>query len=147
MKGISPIVSSVLLIAFTVTVAVIIGSWYRNLAKTSAETVKEQTTESLTCTYGGINLYDVKFSSTTNYVNGKIKNTGNVVLGDVDIQIFYVNGSSIVYEKNFTMDPGEIIGFNVSSGCSSLSEIDFVRVKTNCSNVDAKVESSKITIT
>lgn len=147
MRGISPLVSSVLLIAFSVTVAVLIGSWYRNLTRTSTETVGTHARESLICSYGGINLYNVIFSSSSQNISGNIKNTGNVILGDIDIQIFYTNGSSLKHDLNLVLEPGDTESFNVSSGCSSLNAIDFVRVKTNCSNVDDEVENSEITLT
>ena len=141
-KGISPFIASVLLIAFTVAVAGILGGWYTSFTKTSTETVKEHAEEELTCAYGGINLYDVTYSNGN--VSGIIRNTGTITLGDIDIRIICTNGAIYFKDLNKTLDPGEEDTFNVTAGCASLQQIKKVRVETNCSKVYDDIEGNEI---
>jgi len=148
MKGISPLIASVLLIGFTVGVAVILSGWITHFTKTSTDIVEEEGKESILCSYGGITLRNVKFGTTTKNISGVIENTGTIDLGNIDIQILYTNGTDLLHDLNYTLTPGKQISFNISFGASSTSECNediCVRVSTNCSKVYDELKRSEIT--
>lgn len=157
MKGISPLIASVLLIAFTVAVAGIISGWLQGFTRSTTSTVTSQSNTELVCSYAGISLSSLKHSSTDLTLSGRIENTGQVGLGSIILQIFFTSGSSptnlplctngTVFScatANLSLIPREMTSFNVSSG-SALATIDKVRVFSNCSTVYDSVTSSQIT--
>ena len=148
MKAISPLISAVLLIAFTVTVGAIISGWLTSFTRESSETVGEHAEEQITCVYAGIDLRDITYNTSSNLITGIIKNTGNVDLYDVDVQTFYTNASSVDHQLNLNISAGDEVSFSISSGCSSVSEIKFIRVRsTTCPNIDDKAEPDEFTLT
>jgi flagellin-like protein len=138
MKGISSLIATVLLIAFTVSVAGIISVWLTGFIRGSTQTVSEQAGSELVCSYGGISLTSLKYCG--GGLSGRVDNTGNIVLGNITIQILYTNASSQKHYRNVTLDPREGHTFNVS--CSS--NYDTVRVITNCSSIYDTEESNKV---
>ena len=144
MKGISPLIATVLLIAFTVAVAGLISTWLMSFTKQSSETVSQQSTSQLTCSYGGIALSALKYSSTCNCMNGTIENTQTINLGNITLQIIYANKSTITSRlclngsvarecgiSNISLSPRETISFSIGAS----SNYETIRVYTNCSSV------------
>lgn len=155
LKGISPLIASVLLIAFTIAVAGIISTWVITFSRTQTERVGREAEREVYCAWGGIQLYDLKYCSTTSSLSGKIENTGNILLGKIKINIALINGTILNYPlckvdneviscitSNLTLDPSDIVSFNLTSS----SNYDFVRVSTNCTNVDDRVRSIHISL-
>lgn len=156
-KGISPLIATVLLIAFTVGVAGIVSVWLTGFTKTSTESVEEQSTTQLTCVYGGVSLRNLKYANTN--ISGNIENTGQISLGKITIQVMYTNRSDVLEQKlclfgtnvynctaaNLTLSPREMKSFNVTSGTGAVGNIDKVRVFTNCSSVYDEADNSEIT--
>ncbi|MEM5854317.1 MAG: archaellin/type IV pilin N-terminal domain-containing protein [Candidatus Aenigmatarchaeota archaeon] len=143
MKGISPLIATVLLIALTVSVAALVGTWLLGFARTSTQTVQQQADIEITCGNGGISFSDVCYSN--GYLFGYLRNTGLIPLGKLNINILYTNGSSqkiylsyaqglVVPETsccgNLTMLTGEKYSFNISVD----SNYDIIYVLTNCTN-------------
>ncbi len=146
-KGISPLMSEVLLVAFAVTVAVIIGTWYTGFTKQSTQEVSEQSQQTISCTYGGVRIYDVTYNSTSGNITGLVENTGNIKLTNVDLQIICKDGSVYTRDKNYTLLPREEVYFNVQLGCSSFQDLVKVRVTTSCTSVYDDIEPDYITVT
>jgi len=141
MKGISPVIAIVLLIAFTVSVAGILSIWLMGFATTSTGLIEEEATRELICSYGGISLSDLKFCSTNDRLAGKSENTGTINIGNITIQIIYTNGTTQKSETGAELLPREIYQFNISTN----SNYDKIRVITNCSSVYDQVSSSDVT--
>lgn len=141
MRGISPIIAVVLLIAFTVAVAGILSIWLMGFARTSTETIEEESLTQLICSYGGISLSDLKFCSTTNRITGKVENTRTINLGNITVQILYTNGTSQKNDLGISLLPREKYSFNISAS----SNYDKIRVMTNCSSVYDEAGSADIT--
>lgn len=99
MKGISPFVATVLIIAFTVGVGVMIGPWIYSLTQTQAKTVGEESETRLECDYGGIRIVDdsikCNFTGSVDTLNFMLENTGTINLYNFTCEI-YLNG--IIYE-------------------------------------------------
>jgi flagellin-like protein len=151
LKGLSPLIAIILLIAFTVAVAGIISVWLTGFARTQTELVGEEAEFQLICSYAGIALSDVKYGN--GYLAGIVENVGTVVLGNISLHITYLNASSEKTDlciagnnvvkcsvSNITLFSNEIVSFNISIGGSNYDEI---RVAGNCSTHD-EVERSEV---
>jgi flagellin-like protein len=154
MKGISPLVATILLIALTVAVAGMVSTWLFGFTRTSVQIVQEKANIEIICGNGGISFSDVCYSG--DYLSGFITNTGTIALGNITITILYTNASIQRYYLyyasgavfgdssccgNLTMLAGEKYKFNISAS----SNYDRVRVNTNCTEkVSDELRSSDI---
>jgi len=158
MKGVSPLIATVLLIAFTVAAAGIISGWLQGFTRSTTNTVTSQSQNELICSYAGISLSSLKYSATDFSLSGKIENTGKVGIGGITMQIFFNNGSGsnnlplctngTVFSctsANLSLIPREMAAFNISSGSTALASIDKIRIFSNCSTVYDSASSSQIT--
>lgn len=148
-KGVSPLIASILLIAFTVAVGGIISIWITGFTTTQTEIVKEKSSSSLICSYGGISFVktDLKYDCNTGRLAGSVENTQSITLGNISIQIIFRNSSSAKYNlweaiANTTeLKPRERGSFNFSTA----SSYDKLIVITNCSSVYDEAESGDVT--
>jgi len=153
MKGISPMIATILLVGVTVAVAAMVSTWFLGFSSRSVGTVSEKSEYELTCSRGGISFSDVCYSS--NYLYGYVSNTGMINLGNVTIQIIYDNATQVNYYLSYSggsvtysttccgdlvIKPGETYVFNVS--CNS--NYNRIYVYTNCSNVKDELLSTDI---
>ena len=145
MKGISPFLASILLIAFVVTVAGIYRVWIINFSRTATETIGEKSEKKIICSYGEIFCEDFTFNTTSGNLTGKIKNTGLIPLGEISLEIFYTNATKEEKFLNMSLDSGEEKPFNVKLGCNSTNcNYERIRTITNCSNVEKIVYANEI---
>lgn len=143
MKGLSAFVSLILIIAVTLVVAGIFSGWFIGFLKTTSKSIEDQSSTKITCSNAGISLENVKYNQTSGNITGYIRNSDIVALGNIDIEIFLTNTTRVFLDKNISLAPGEQEGFIYYL---NTQEYDFIRVKTNCSNVYSQVSSSEITI-
>ena len=142
-KGISPLIATVLLIAFTVAVAGIIATWITGFATTTSESVSKQSSNEINCAYGAINIRSLRYASP--YLSGIIENNGQIELGNISISVVYQNATSEKIQlcksgitgqscavSNLTLRISEQQSFNFSLNGSNYDEI---RAISNCSNV------------
>ncbi|MEM7818913.1 MAG: archaellin/type IV pilin N-terminal domain-containing protein [Candidatus Aenigmatarchaeota archaeon] len=142
LKGISPLVATVLLIAFTVAAAAIISFWLIPFLTSISQSTTEEADIQLKCSRGGISLFDLKYNLSSSYLSGKIENTGSVSLGSLALQILYLNstvekielcysgGNVLPCEKsNLTLLPRDIISFSIKIP----NNYDVLTLTTNCS--------------
>jgi len=145
MKGVSPLVASVLLIAFAIAVAGLYSGWITSFTKTTTEEVQKQSEKRVTCSYGGIALDDVKYNRTTGNMSGTVENTDLISLGNIDFEIFYANASREKLDLNMNLEPGEKNTFNRQLlDMNITNNYDKIRVITNCSNVYDEISSSDV---
>ena len=138
MKGVSPLISTILLIAFTISVAGIISVWLTTFARTSSEIVSSESTNQLICSYGGIALSDVRYSG--GWLSGEIENTRTIALGNLTLQTSYTDSTSQTDKLYVSLMPREIYNFNISIS----SNYDKLRVTTNCSSIYDEIGSGDI---
>jgi flagellin-like protein len=157
-KGISPLIATVLLIAFTVAVAGIISVWLTGFAKITTSTVGSQANIEIICNNGQISFSNLIYCSTSGYLSGDISNSGTIALGNITMQIIYTNGTqhpklylSLIGSStntstaccgNLTISSAEKYRFNTSVS----SNYDKIRVITNCTaKVTDEADSSDVT--
>lgn len=140
-KGLSPIVASVLLIAFALTVAAVLGGWFTSLTRTQTETVSGISTTQLNCTKGALTIVATNFSN--NDSNVVFSNTGTVDLsGGFDL---YVEDSSGNFDtNNITTDllKGHTTNISTTGGYLTGSSLSKVRVTSkSCPSVSIEKTS------
>lgn len=153
-KGISPLVATVLLIAFVVAIAGLIATWVNSFARTQTELVGQQSTLSITCSYGNINLKDVRFQSAATRLAGTIENNGQIALGNITLSVVYQNATSqnvglcsdptgavSCSVANLTLTVAQQAAFNVTIWGSNYGS---VKVVSNCSSVGDTVSRGDI---
>jgi hypothetical protein len=154
MKGIETLIATVLLVAFTVTIAGIMINWVTTFTKSTTETTGSQSNTMIVCNYGSISLRNLKFNSSTSLLQGGIENTGVITLGNITIRVIYTNSSEQSVKlclvgtqsiecsaSNLTLSSREYSSFNISVS----SNYDRIMVTTNCSSVYDDVTSNEVT--
>lgn len=129
MKGISPIVATVLLVVLAVSVAGLVGTWISGFAKKNTEIISEGSENEISCSFGNVKLTNLKYCN--NYMSGWIKNMGTTSLGNLTLQVIYQNSSLQTVPLNRSLGIGEMHVFNISTS----SNYQKIRVSTNCSIV------------
>jgi len=140
MKGLSPFIASVLLIAFVLAVAAVFSGWYTSFVKETTEDVETHSKKRVTCVHGGIALNNIKFNSTEVNMTGEVENTDVIDLGSITIELFYDNATRVENDLSMTLKPGERDTFNIASN----SNYETIRVYTNCSDVSDEITSSDV---
>jgi flagellin-like protein len=151
-KGVSPLIATVLLIAFTVGVAGIIVTWVTSFSTSTTQRVSQQADIQVICSYGSINLRSLRFANSQ--LSGTIENKGQIPLGNISLSIIYANATS---EKiglclpassagscpvsNLTLGLAERATFNVTISGSNYAEIT---VATNCTGVTDTVKAGDV---
>lgn len=91
MKGISPFIATVLIIAFTIGAGMLLGPWIYSLTQSQSQTIGKESETRLECNYGGIRIDDdtIKCSFTGNpdFLNFTIENTGTIDLYNFTCEI------------------------------------------------------------
>lgn len=64
-KGVSPLIATVLLIAFTLSIAGLLGGWLSSMTKSQTEALSQQSTELINCTQSLIDIVQVSCSNST----------------------------------------------------------------------------------
>jgi flagellin-like protein len=136
MKGISPIVAAVLLIAITMSIAGILAYWSASYVE------KSLPSESATTCELGYFVFDMcKYNSSTQNLVFTLDNKRSVGLNNLTVFVLYTNGSV----SSGTLLSGDLPGNSVKSFTVSNVPSDFseIRVKTQCSGVENKDTCSR----
>jgi len=144
MKGISPLIAAVLLIAFTVSVSMIIMGWFSTFTRTTTANISASTTEAIGCNAASINIEHIYLTATRGSI--VVKNTG---FKDLSVSGMIVNTTGGVCSFTGSVAKGAVT--SLSGACTLFdSANDFSRaiVTTNCGGVDdVTTDSSDVTFT
>lgn len=113
MKGISPLIASILLIAFTLSVAVVIGSWLTSISTQQTGIVGGSINETVTCAQGVLNIVSIINSTTIT-----IQNQGQIDLsGDFTLSC----GPNITTTSSVSLDKGKMVAISLNNtiGCQT----------------------------
>lgn len=153
MKGLSPLVATVLLIAFTVGVGGLISVWITSFTTTSSNIVSKEGEHQVLCSNGAIDITNLKYCSSLGNISGIIKNNGKITLGNITLQIIFNNGSVRSDSLNdsgtggassgnyLALKVGQVFSFNVSAGGG---DYDKIWIYTNCSGVTDQAISGDV---
>lgn len=110
MKGISPLLASILLIAFTLAVAVIIGSWLTSMSSQQASTVGGSANETITCSKGLLGFVSISNNTAV------IQNQGTI---DLSGNFSFSCGTNVTTNSSITLRKGSITTLiETSGGCT-----------------------------
>ena len=120
-KGISPLIATVILIAFTIAIAVTVSQFTIKTVEKELDILKDYSTESLYCDNIAVTADICKFS-TDNYQIVSLTNRGTLKMTD-----FVVIGKS-KESLGDGISPGDnkIIGFNVDLSSNEVKRIDII---------------------
>ena len=142
MKGISPLIAAVLLIAFTVAIATLVMGWYTTITRNTTDAVSNKTSEAVSCSNSQISIDDV-YITAGDKLNGSVriiaKNTGFSGLMINSAQVFNITGGnfSTGFSQITDFTPGAIRTIyltNVSIGACPAS-FSKVIVTTSCGGI------------
>src|SRR3989304_1081203 len=152
-KGISPLVATVLLIAFTVAVGGLLSVWLTGFSTQTTDIIKQQSNTQLTCSYGGISVDTLKYSSAAGSLAGNVRNTGLIGLGNFTLQVVWQNATIFSTQlctnttsayscsiSNMSLTASQLAAFNVTVGGGG--NYQTIRVSTNCTNAFDTASSS-----
>lgn len=132
MKGVSPLIAAVLVIAFTLAVAVVIGSWLTQMAKTQTETVESSMGAQVNCTKARLEIIDV--ACVDNDLTIAIANLGPVELSNPSFYARLTNGTSATWSTDDTISPGGQLINRTSPGWDG-GILDYVSVTALCAGI------------
>jgi len=145
LKGISPLIASVLLIAFTLGVATIIGSWLTSVSKTGTEKVGGQFGKEVNCSNVVLDIVDALCHDNTN-VTVTLHNIGSRPLANPTFYIKTVNQTTCVSNQTDTLGGGGISKYEINCTFASGHILNFVRASALCEGViSIYAEKSDIT--
>jgi flagellin-like protein len=152
-KGISPLIATVLLIALTLVVGGLLGSWLTSMSKTQTGTIEEAAKTQINCTSAFLDIVDVICSNSTQKLQVVITNLGDIelygfsVLATID-NTFYQNSTGGP-NSTHPLSPGEqaVLTYycNNTEYCVGGRKVQSVRVTpSNCPQSYAEKTFSKV---
>ena len=133
LKGISPLVATVLLIAITMTLAGIVAFWGSSFVRTTLPT-ENQTQTMQACVGGSIKLISQSYNSTTNVLSLTFYNDGPQKLTLTNITFIYSDRAE-TKEINSEISPAQVLIKTIDNVTSNYNSF---LVSTNCPNIYVK---------
>lgn len=121
MKGLSPLVATVLLIAVTMTIAGLLAYWVSTFVK-SGLPEKNQTQTMQECAAASFEIYQQIYNSTTKNLTLILQNTGGVDLSIQNVTFIYPGGSVDTKSINQKLPSASLKSFVVSGVTANYSE-------------------------
>ena len=133
LKGISPLVATVLLIAITMTLAGIVAFWGSSFVRTTLPT-ENQTQTMQACVGGSIKLISQSYNSTTNALSLTFYNDGTQKLTLTNITFIYSDRAE-TKEINSEIAPAQVLIKTIDNVASNYNSF---LISTNCPNIYLK---------
>ncbi|MBI4018107.1 MAG: type IV pilin [Candidatus Aenigmarchaeota archaeon] len=136
MKGVSPLIATVLLIAISVIIASLISTWVSGLSKDQETTLTNRSTELTECAGRDMRIEDVYLDFPANRSRVNVRNTGQV--DETIVSIFMLNQQGINATLNstipLTLKKGELktIEFALNGTMTACGNFSQVRISTLC---------------
>ncbi|MBS3056341.1 MAG: hypothetical protein J4473_02800 [Candidatus Aenigmarchaeota archaeon] len=143
-KGLSPLVATVLLIAITIALSNIIMSWMTTLAKEETQNIGNKTSAAIDCTSANIDIRSVYLDFGANISTVIVWNNGQVNNMKVtSAQIFSTKGEALNRTNSteeIVLNIGEVedIKFNMTNLITQCSNFSQAFVTTNCVGISDK---------
>jgi len=138
MKGVSPMIAVVLLIAITVLLSGVIFGWIKLFSFTETEKISNRTEGLTSCSGSAINIDDVYLDFGANKSRATVRNTGQLTERIISAQLLNTNGinATALGNQTVTIARGEvkIIEFSLNGTISNCANFSQVKVSTICSN-------------
>ena len=135
MKGVSTIIATVLLLAITVLISLIVSTSLTQLTKEQASTVSTKTTQAVNCTSSDISVEAVYIDNAVNISRVTVRNSGQINENIVSAKMFNKTGNEAASTNTYpiALSKGSLttLNFNTTGNvtCTSFSQ---VLVSTEC---------------
>lgn len=100
-KGISEIISSVLLLAIAVSVAGVYSQWAPEFSRNTSEEIANNADNRLKCSNAAFGVSDVKYDIVGQTLSFELSNQGTIAFSN-DLIVTAVNSSEIIGQKTIT---------------------------------------------
>jgi flagellin-like protein len=121
MKGISPLVAAVLLIAVTMSIAGVLAYWASQFVTKSLPGLNETTTQ---CRFTNFVIYNCLYNSSASQLTMTLNNIQTVEIKDLTVYLSFLNGSlSSGIKLNGTLAGGEFRSYVLSSISNDFSKV------------------------
>jgi flagellin-like protein len=132
MKGISPLVASVLLIAVTMTIAGAVAYWASSFVGQQTKMFENQTVTS-ECNFADFSVYSCTYNSTTLNMTLILENIRSVELKNLTAQVIFPNGTISIIPLNDSLPTAP---FNLKSfRFSSAPDYSKIKITTHCPTI------------
>ena len=115
MKGVSNIVTAVILVLATIAIATIVSGWALSLTQRRSDVIENQTEQKLNCVYASMYIYNASYQGNCNCSSGvhnlsiTIRNTGGLGMNFNKAYIATTTGDTYEFDFNSTtVDVGSI---------------------------------------
>ena len=139
MKGISPLVASVLLLAIVVSLSVIIGGWVNTLSKDTTNTVSNRTSEAVSCSSSDITIDSLYITNgTSGTARAQVRNQGFQSITLMSAQLLNRTGHNFSTTTSLgSLTKGQIIQVSFSGVSVPSCPTDFSKlvVTTTCGGI------------
>lgn len=137
-KGLSSVVTAVLLIAISIFIVTLVSAWISGLTLEESKTLSNKTTGVTSCSGSGISIEDVYLDTAINTSRVNIRNTGRSTEIITSAQILSKTGvnGSLTTTLPLSIASGElrILVFNTSGAIPNCANFSQVRVTTECTS-------------
>ncbi len=142
-KGLSPLLSVVLLVAVTLSIGVFVSGWLSSTAKTQTEQVTAN--NDVTCNYASLNAQNAVFNqSGNNEIKFDITNTGTKDLTISKIRVTDNSSNTELLNTSYYLYAGD--GYTITETLSSLTDVYSIRIITSeCPAGSLTIEDDEIT--
>ena len=111
-KGISSLISTVLVLSVTVTVAGLFSGWAPGLVNDVTDDVNNQTSERLNCNEGGVEIVSAKYYTGEN-TTAVVRNTGTIDLENIRLSAW--DNDLPMNSKVISVGSGNFTSENIST--------------------------------
>ena len=140
MKGMSPLIGSVLVIAITVTVFGILGGWIPDFIKSTQTDVGNKSTEAIECTSADVTIGSVYIDLSQNVSRVSVRNSG--FTDDQIISAHFLNNKGeectnlTALPITFPQGSMKSIEFNITGKITACANFSKVEISTLCRSAD-----------
>jgi len=132
LKGISPLIAAVLLIAVTMTIAGVLAYWASTFVQSGLQQSANQTVAT-ECNFGNFVVNACSYNAATSKMTFILDNIGTVHLSNITVFVVYpdntLNSTSVAGD----LPSGTLRSYSVDAVAGGFST---VRIRTQCPNVD-----------
>lgn len=148
-SGVSPLIATVLLIAFTLAIGAFMSTWMQSMARTQTQTASENADAG--CSYMNINLNSATYNeSGNNRLILALENAGtkNAVVSTIRVTGSNLNSTIYTHPGNFTgtLNTGDEITLSLTINATLIDSISKLRIiPADCPGSAIDVVSTEIT--
>lgn len=112
MRAVSPLITTVILIAISLTLLTLVASWTISFTKSSATIVKEQRETEIKCSNAGLVVDNLRYNCTAGMIYLEAYNSGYQKLENFKFTIILTNDSTYnLIANNISLSTGETAAF------------------------------------